>query len=440
MRNLLHGSAKKLMALVCILAVSALGIGFAAINLSNRGITNMAMVGTNENAADRITVYGNGITFVSYEQTVEISADTNVIQFYLPSGALTDTLIVSGINIVKITTSEEYHPIIERGDTIMVYTEDATYTGKFLSWDSMLLLEVNNGTVMIPVTRITRIVLTEVVQTQGQKILVQVTTNSPLGQYQLGISYLMRGPQWKPTYFIDLETSQLECWATIANVENWENFTLVLVSGGPHLAYTGPFIQPYLYTEALRDSTPSINFVSTTMDEYHEYTYGARLSFEKGTIVRLPLFNGTVGLRQEYFWMSGEVQNRYHINNTLKEPLAAGIVEFYRGSVWVGEDSVPYMPTKAESIATVNYAYDIKVTPTVTKTVEEYRHSIGGINVAIENHKPIDVQILIQQDINGYTLLASTPQATGVGSTLSWVIDIGAEDAATIYYEWEYRW
>jgi hypothetical protein len=176
------------------------------------------------------------------------------------------------------------------------------------------------------------------------------------------------------------------------------------------------------------------------MDEYHEYTYGARLSFEKGTIVRLPLFNGTVGLRQEYFWMSGEVQNRYHINNTLKEPLAAGIVEFYRGSVWVGEDSVPYMPTKAESIATVNYAYDIKVTPTVTKTVEEYRHSIGGINVAIENHKPIGIQILIQQDINGYTLLASTPQATRVGSTLSWVIDIGAEDAATIYYEWEYRW
>jgi len=436
----MHNSTKKLVVLLCIIAVSVGGVVYAAVSFTNRAFTNTTVIETGENAADNVTIYGNGITFISYEETIKLEEDTHMIQFYLPSGALTNTLTVCGIGVVKITTSEEYHPIIERGDIITVYTEEAVYTGKFLGWDSMLLLEVNNGTIMIPGGRITKIVLTEVVQTQGPKILVEVTTDSPPGEYQLRISYLMRGPKWKPTYFIDLETSYLECWATIENVENWNNFTLVLVSGGPHIVYRGPIFQPYILASEALLYSPSIDFTSTTMDEYHEYTYGAKLSFKKGTVVKLPLLNGTVSLRQEYFWTSGEVQNRYHINNTLNEPLAAGIVEFYRGEAWVGEDSIPYTPIKGESIAIVNYAYDIKVTSTVTKSISEYCHEVRGISITIRNHKTASIQILIQQDINGYTLVTSTPPATRVGPTLSWVINVDADSTVTIYYEWEHYW
>jgi hypothetical protein len=441
MKNFMHISAKKLVVLLCVLAISASAIAFAALNLPNRDFAKTTVIETGENAADRVKVYGNGITFVSYEETIKIEEDIHTIQFYLPSSALTDTLTVCGISVVKITTSEEYHPIIERGDTITVYTEDAVYAGKFLGWDSMLLLEINNGTIMIPGGQITKIVLTEVVQTQGPKILVQITTDSPPGEYQVKISYLMRGPKWKPTYFIDLETSYLECWASIENVENWNNFTLVLVSGGPHIVYIGPIFEPYISVrEVYSLSSPSIDFTSSIMDEYHEYTYGAKLSFEKGTVVKLPLLNGTVSLRQEYFWESGEVQNRYHINNTLSEPFAAGIVEFYRGEAWVGEDSIPYTPVEGESIAIVNYAYDIKVTKAVTKSIDEYRHEVRGINITIRNHKTLSIQILIQQNINGYTLVTSTPSATRVGAILSWVIDVDADSTATIYYEWEDYW
>ena len=434
-------SPKKMVAILCIIAVSAVSIAFATLSFPNMALTNNTVIEKGENAADKVTIYGNGITFINYEVTIQLEGDNNTIPFYLPSGALTDTITVSGINVVKITTSEEYHPIIERGDIITVYTEDAVYTGKFLGWDNMLLLEVNNGTIMIPGGRITKIVLTEVVQTQGPKILVEVTTNSPPGEYQLKISYLMRGPKWKPTYFIDLETSYLECWATIENVENWNNFTLVLVSGGPHIVYRGPIFKPYIsVTEAYSLSSPSIDFTSTTIDEYHEYTYGAKLSFEKGTVVKLPLFNGTVSLRQEYFWASGEVQNRYHINNTLTEPLAAGIVEFYRGEAWVGEDVILYTPVKGKSVAIVNYAYDIKVTSAVTKSIDEYHHKVQGITITIRNHKTTSIQILIQQSIDGYTLVTSTPPATRVGPTLSWVINVDADSTATIYYEWEHYW
>ena len=441
MKNPMRFSAKKLMALLCILTVSGVGFAFAAMRFTNLAQTNGTIVQTPEDAANKVTVYGNGVTFVTFEQAITLENDTSLVQFYLPSGALTDTLTVSGINVVKIVTSDESQPIINRGDVITVCTEDGNYTGTFISWDTTLLLQVNNETLMIPASRITMIILNEVVQVQGPKILVQITTDSPAGDYLLDVSYLMRGPTWKPTYFVDLETSYLQCWATLQNVESWSNFTLVLVSGGPHLVYDSPVFQSY-YMVPMMDkvSSPSIVFTSTSTDEYHEYTYGANVSFEKGTTVKLPLFEGTVTLRQEYYWSGGEVQNRYHLNNTLDEPLASGTVEFYRGAQWMGEDSIGYTPVNGESVAVVNYAYDIKVASTVTKSISESGYEDQGITITIQNYKQIDVQILIQQDINGYDLVTSTPNATRVGSGLSWVISVDASGTATIYYEWQHSW
>lgn len=439
--NSLHSSSKKLLAILCIIAASSASIVLGAVTLTNRAPIISTVFKTGENAADKVTIYGNGFTFVSYEESVELTNDTHMVQFYLPSGALTDTLIVSGVNVAKITTSEEHHPIIERGDIITVFTEDAVYTGIFLGWDNMLLLEANNGTIMIPGSRITRIILSEVVETQGPKILVEVTTESPPGEYQLKISYLMRGPKWKPAYFVDLQTSLLECWATIENVQDWSDFTLALASGGPHVVYGGPILQPYFDSYEIRMLTAQVvDFSSTTEDEYHMYTYGAKLTFREGETVRLPLFNGTVDLRQEYFWSNDQVQNRYHINNTLDEPLAAGVIEFYQNETWVGEDSIPYTPVKGEAVAIVNYAYDIKVSRQVVKYIDEYRHTVQGIEITIRNHKTTSVQILIQQNIQGYTLVTSNPPADWVGSILSWVIDVDADGPSTIVYEWEHYW
>jgi hypothetical protein len=442
MKNPIRFSAKKLMALLCILAVCAAGLAFAAIKITNLTRTNGNPVQTLDDAADKVTIYGNGVTFITYEQSFTLENDTSTVQFYLPSAALTDTLTVSGINVVKIVTSNENQPIIDRGDQITVCTGNGNYTGTFISWDTSLLLQVNNQTLMIPDSTITMIILNEVVQVQGPKILVQVTTDSPPGDYQLNVSYLMRGPQWHPTYFIDLDTSYLQCWATIENVENWNNFTLVLVSGGPHIVYddTSVFQAGYAVMMADVASSPSIEFTSTTTDEYHEYTYGSLVSFQAGTTVKLPLFEGTVKLRQEYYWSGGEVQNRYHINNTLDEPLASGTIEFYRGAQWMGEDSIGYTPVNAESIAIVNYADDIQVSSTLTKSITQSNYEDQGTTLTIQDYKPINIQILIQQDINGYDLVTSTPNATRTGSTLSWTINVDTNGTATIYYEWQHSW
>jgi len=443
MSNSMHIPGIKLVTLLCIVAISALGIVFAATWLMTGSPTSKLLDVTDENMADRVTIYGNGVTFVEYQRSVTVQNGSQDVQFYLPSGALTDTLTVSGISVDNIATSEDNHAILNSGDVITVYTNDGVHTGTFLSWDTMLVLEANNGTIMIPTAQITKIVLNEAVQVQGANILVDVQTSSPPGTYEINVSYLMRGPQWTPTYFVDLNTSYLQCWATIENVESWSNFTLVLVSGGPHLVYYGPIVQALVYGERLAQAAPldsSIEFTATSTDEYHEYTYNSRVSFEKGTTVRLPLFNGTVSLQQEYFWSGGDVQNRYHLNDTLDQPLASGTVEFYRGNTWVGEDSIGYTPSNAESIEVVNYAYDIKVTSTVTKSIVRSGYQDQGTNLTITNYKSTSIQITIQQNIDGYNLVTSTPPATRTGSTLSWTITVDPAKTTTIYYEWTYTY
>ena len=435
MKSIIRSPATKSVILICIIAVSTVGAVLAGLALTNRNL-KATFFQSGENAC-QVTIFGNGITFINYQLNVTLEQDT--IRFYLPPNALTDTLTLSGVHVVKITTSKDSHSLIEQGDVITVYTEDATYTGKFMGWNDMLLLEANNGTVMISGDRITKIILSEVVQIQGPRILVQVTTDAAPGEYTLKLSYLMRGPKWRPTYFIDLDTSQLDCWAIIENVETWENFTLVLVSGGPHLVITGPI---YFATAAYGYSQYGglVDFTPTTNDEYHEYTYSSKLSFENGTTVRLPLFNGIVTLRQEYFWANGGVQNRYHITNTLSEPLASGIAEFYRGQKWMGEDEITYTPTNAETTTIINYAEDIKVTSTNTKSVNDGHRQVQGTQITVQNYKTTSIQITVQQDINGYTLNVCTPSATRVGSTLTWQIQLDAGDRTTIDYEWERNW
>ena len=410
---------------------------FAAVILNN---PRFIRISETASYADTVTIYQNGYTFVTYQKTVEIQNETELIQFYFPAGALIETLRVEGISVLEIRFSQETHPLVEKGDTITVYTEQEAYTGIFISWNRWLLLQIDNKTVQIPPERITAIELNKVVEIQGPQTLVEVLTDATPGEYTIDVSYLIRGPIWRPVYYLDLATSHLECWAVIENVENWDNVTLTVVSGGPHVVYRGSipeaFARGNLY--ALESMSTNQEWTPSQLDEYHEYTLDRKITFQKGTTTKLPLFEGTVKLRQEYFWSGGEVVNRYHINITLSEPLATGIIEIYRDNVWVGEDQLKYTPVKGESIVIVNYAYDIKVQKETVKEDHEYNRDIWGIQITIRNFKDLNIVIVIQQSLPyRCNLLSSNPKATVKGSTLTWAIELDGGKTAIIHYEYE---
>lgn len=105
-----------------------------------------------------------------------------------------------------------------------------------------------------------------------------------------------------------------------------------------------------------------------------------------------------------------------------------------------GEDEITYTPPNAETTTIVNYAEDIKVTSTITKSVNDGHHQVQGTKLTVQNYKTTSIQITVQQDINGYTLNVCTPSATRVGSTLTWQIQLDPGDKTTRYYEWKHNW
>jgi len=429
-------TTKRAVPILGLIVVSLTFTVFATVILNNPRSIRISETASH---ADTVTIYQNGFTFVTYRKTVEIWNETELIQFYFPAGALTETLRVQGISILEMRFSQETHPLVEKGDIITVHTEQETYTGTYISWDRWLLIQIDNKTVQIPPERITAIELNKVVEIQGPQTLVEVFTDAEPGEYTIEVSYLIRGPAWRPVYHLDLNTSHLECWAVIENVENWGNVTLTLVSGGPHVVYRSLVPRAFLDAQYNTESmSASQEWTPTQMDEYHEYTLDRKVNFQRGTTTKLPLFEGTVKLRQEYFWSGGEVVNQYHINNTLSEPLATGIIEIYRNNIWRGEDQLKYTPVKGQSTVIVNYAYDIKVQRDTVKEVHEYNRDVWGIQITIRNFKDSKILIVVQQSLPYRSnLLSSNPEATVKGSTITWTIEVDDGETSTIYYEYE---
>ncbi len=430
-------SVKTIAIVALIVASSMIAVFATGIFLGPRSIR----IVETSTYADTVTIYQNGFTFVTYEKTVELQNETEIIEFYFPAGALMETLRVEGINVLEMRFSQESHPILEKGDIITVYTEEKTYTGKFIGWDiSWLLLQVGNQTALIPPERIKAIEINAVVEIKGPKIIVQVLTDAGEGEYTVHVSYLMRGPIWSPAYILDLNSSHLECWAVVENVEDWANVTLAVVSGGPHVVYRGTtpdaFLRGLYSVESMNVGT---EWTPSELDEYHEYTLERKITFEEGMTAKLPLLEGTVEVRQEYFWSDGEVINRYHVNNTLSEPLATGIIELYRGQKWVGEDTIRYTPVKDESVVIANYAYDIKVKIETVKEAHEYSRDVFGKQITIRNFKKSNISILIQQSLPYRSnLLSSSPEATVKANVLTWVVEVASSGGTTlIYYEYE---
>lgn len=440
-KKFIQTAKAKLMLLSAVISVVALVVGAALVT---QQVPQEAIVIREVTRADQVTIYQNGFTFVTFTETILAEEGLNIIQLYLPSGMLFDTLRVEGLDVVDIRCSAapEKH-LFEEGDAIIVHTKDATYAGIFIEWTYHgLALYCDNKTLIITTDEITMIELTKPVpQQKPGELLVTINTICTPGEKNITISYLMCGPSWRATHFLDLDTSELECWAQVEEPQTWKNVTLTVVVGGPHVVYRGIF-RPY-YTEHgyaldVNAVTAGAVWTPTEIEEYHEYTLSEKVSFNRGETVRIPLFSDTIPIRQEYFWGGEKVENRYYLNNTLPEPLPNGIIECYRGSKWVGEDNLKYTPKGDEASIIVSYAYDIKVESKLISEQYTYSKDTYTKEIKIENFKNVSITIKIEQFLPyRANLLNSTPTAWQEGRKLLWVVEVSAEESFAITYSYE---
>lgn len=394
--------------------------------------------------ADAVTIYQNGFTFVTFTETISTEEGENTILLYLPSGLLFETLRIDGLDVVDIrciSAPEEY--LFEEGDSIIVHTQDETYAGTFIEWGYHgLALYCDNKTLVINTDEIKTIELVKPVpQQKPGELLVTINTISTYGEKNITVSYLMKGPSWKATHFLDLDTGDLECWAQVENPQGWQNVTLTTVVGGPHVVYRGgfsPYYTGYAYEVNALSCSSDTTWTPAEVEEYHEYTLDKKISFNKGETVRIPLFSGVIPIYQEYFWSGGKVENRYYLNNTLSEPLPNGIIGCYRGNKWVGEDNLKYTPKGDETSIIVSYAYDVKAESKTISEEHTYSKDTYTIQMTIENFKNASITIKIER-ILPYkaNLLSSTPTANLEGRTLSWKVDVDGNGSFVITYTYE---
>ena len=346
---------------------------------------------------------------------------------------------------IRFSSTPEEH-LFEEGDSIIIHTQDETYTGTFIEWTYHgLAIYYDNKTLIINTDEIKTIELVKPVpQQKPGELLITINIISTYGEKNVTISYLMKGPSWRATHFLDLDTGNLECWAQVENPQAWQNVTLTTVVGGPHVVYRGGFT-PYptgvTYEINAMGGSSDITWTSTEVEEYHEYTLGEKISFNKGETVRIPLFSGVIPIYQEYFWSGGKVENRYYLNNTMPEPLPNGIIECYRGNKWVGEDNLKYTPKEDESSIIVSYAYDVKVESKTISEEHTYSKDTYTKQVTIENFKNVSITIKIEQPLPyKANLLSSTPTANLEGRTSWWKVDVDKNENFIITYTYEVVW
>jgi len=426
-----------------ILAICALAI---AIIIPTIAIGLMApnFIGASQEEASHIelVVYQIGISHVT--MTIPVDFVNSKATIALPSSAILQTLRISGVDVIAMRLRQTApQQLLVKGDSIVVHTESATYQGSFegIQEDYIIITQEGKST-LIGLGAVTAIEVSRAVAipTMENAISLEITADVS-GTQTLNVSFLSRGTSWEPSHFLDLLSGRLQTWALVSSSDNWSSASLTLVVGQPHIVFEGPVPIKYM-DEAI--SARSNEFTVTGLGEYHAYRYARPFSISSGDTAMILLLSGAVDVKRHYFWSgynyypySGDSSPIEYANvtNVLDEPIPEGLIQFYRGSEWVGNDRTPYIAVDSTAKLMVAYAHDLKVEQ---KTVRiEHQSGLDRITVQVKatNYKSEDVSIAIQQTIPyEATLESSDPQPIQEGQVLTWTLELGSGENEIITY------
>jgi len=386
-----------------------------------------------------LVVYQIGLSHVTMMIPVDFVDSKATLT--LPSTAILQTLRVTGVDIVSMNIMQKVpQQLLFKGDSIIVHTQSATYQGTYEGiQDNYLIVTQEGKSTLISLTAITAVEVSRAVTTTTQENAATLEITADLsGTYTLNVSFLSRATSWEPSHFLELASGKLQTWALVSSSENWSGASLTLVVGQPHVVFEGP-ISPSYAEGAI--AIRSNDFSMTGLDEYYAYKYDRPFAISSGETAMIQLLSGTVKVEKEYFW-SGDTYSStttpieyVNITNILGEPIPDGLIQFYRGSEWVGNDRIPYVAVNSTAKLMVAYAHDLKVEQ---KTIDiEHLSSVDEVTIQVEatNYKSEGVSITIQQTIPYQaTLMSADLKPNQEGQTLTWTITLDPGEHTLITY------
>jgi hypothetical protein len=321
-----------------------------------------------------------------------------------------------------------------------------------------VLLMENAGEISLQVSEYNK---TEKEDTPVYEKGLRIREDSQADKHSLDMNYLVSGASWDPNYkyYITEDKNKgvgsLQGWAEVTNGagEDWENITLNVVVGYPHivsyvyypyLSYTNVGYGGAMEKAAAPSIAPSVEVAPVS--EYIVYKITLPISLKSGEVSNYPLFDRQTPFTREYVWDTYWQMPRkiYKLNNTGGESWAAGTARVYLDGEFIGEDRIEYTPKGKEAEVYVSDVPDVVVKKeTINSTTKEdsgVRITTTVIKLTIENKKTENMELTVKDRMDWgdeVTLVKSDPPATvKPDNMLEWKMSVEKGKTAEINYEY----
>lgn len=393
-------------------------------------------------AADQVTLYQSGLVFVELDRSFQAPGGEAVLELTVPASTFVDSLRVQGESVVvkEVRASSALDPTFQEGDTLVVTTDTRTYEGELIDQrDQGLLLDTGESATLVKEEAIESIELVDGTDQASptNAVDVEVLVDAPAGNRSVQVSYLSQGPQWVPSYQLDVDTGRFTFFATLQGVFSWKNVTLDLVSGNPNVV-----AQPDRFDDAHRDAAaggadgdaPSYDVgvqPAGTLGSLHRYQLDRPVNLTAGQTLRLPVLDDGIRIVDRYHearerlgWGSTRddaretrVHERYELENNLTEPLPPGVVRFFEQGTWIGEDRLPQTPLGAHANVTVATAFEVNARTTLVEqssddrgtTTSTYRLEVTNRRSADRDDAAVDLRAFLDAPDDRVTLVSTEP-------------------------------
>ncbi len=419
--------------------------------------------------ADQVTLYQNGLAFVELSRSFQAPNGTAELAFQVPASTVFGSVRIEGgdVAVTELRSTLSEHSVVRAGDEVLAHVGDQVFSGTVISQtDGELLLSTEEGTTVVSTDRIDALEIRgrTLEQPSAGSALVTALVEAEPGRQTVRITYLARGAGWTPHHELDTRTGAWTMHARLTGLHDWENVTLELVSGSPHVVTTSPF--PTQEDEAAREGgalgddgggAPSFDVgfgSSEQLGELNRYTLDREITLHRGQSVRLPVLTGEVELLGHTHDIStstgfgaarGEetsiqVFERYEIHNTLDEPLPPGVVSLYRDGTWIGEDVLEPTPREDRTNITAAFSEDVDASLVLESFNSTELQDTRTYALHVENFKPsfaedagrVDLRASLSYPSDRTSLTDTDPEPTRVvGTTVTWERSLNPGEALT---------
>jgi hypothetical protein len=423
-------------------------------------------------AADQVTVYQSGLVFAELDREFRSPGGETVLALTVPASTFVDSLQVTGesVSVKEVRASSAVDPIFQEGDELVVTTETRTYEGRLVEQRGEgLLLDTGETTTLVPGRAVESIELLNGTATENpaNAVDVEVLVEAPSGNRSVEVSYLAKGPQWVPSYQLDVDTGRFTFFGTLEGVFSWKNVTLDLVSGSPNVVAQH---QPDRFTRGPADdraaaeeassSTYDVDVSSAgTLGSLHRYRLDRPVDLSAGETLRLPVLDDTVRLVDHYHearerlgWGSMQddardtaVLERYELENNLSEPLPPGVVRFFEDGTWIGEDRLPQTAMGAHANVTVAEAFEVDARTVLVEQTSDGEATTSTYRLEVTNRRSpdranaaVDLRALLDAPDDRVTVLSVEPSPhEQTGTAAQWRTALEPGDTASFQLGYE---